>query len=404
MQIIHEIFAAETPMGELPHTLPWLHNKHVVRIMELLGNARFVGGAVRDGLLGRPTKDIDIATPLLPATVIHLLQDAYEVKPIGLRHGSVAIFLPHGYQVEITTLRRDLSSDGRHADVEFTSSWHEDSGRRDFTINAMYADSAGRVYDYREGMPDLANGVVRFIGRPDDRIQEDYLRILRYFRFLSLYGRHKPDSGTLLACRRHVAGLPQLAAARIAQEIAKILATDQAAETAKLMMDFEVLPAIWPTVSTAAVPALRQLVFIETGGIIHPLVDSDVIRRMALLGPAPSWLLKKDDVAKLTNMRANTARSLLEILFTDGQRAAVDRVLLHWAAARDSGRCDNAQYIQCLDFLAHTPALTSPITAAGFRHLQGKNLGDALRTARAHWFKDNESALLRAHPYLTIIS
>ena len=174
-----EFFAGDVPVGELPGNLSWMADPGVRRVMEVLGQARFVGGAVRDGLLGRETKDIDIATPLHPDTAMRLLSPEFNVKPVGIQHGSIAAYLPGGFAAEITTLRQDVRTDGRRAEIEFTESWYADSGRRDFTINALYADSAGRVYDYQGGMDDLGRGIVRFIGRPEERIAEDHLRILR---------------------------------------------------------------------------------------------------------------------------------------------------------------------------------------------------------------------------------
>jgi poly(A) polymerase len=171
----------------LPESLRWLHSESVRRIMDALrgggGEARVVGGAVRDALLGRKVGDIDLAATLPPEKTSALLAEAgIKVAPTGIEHGTVtAVIDGKGY--EITTLRRDVETDGRRAKVAFTDDWQSDAARRDFTINALYADAGGAIYDYFGGREDLARGHVRFIGDARSRIREDVLRILRFFRF-----------------------------------------------------------------------------------------------------------------------------------------------------------------------------------------------------------------------------
>ncbi len=196
------------------------------------GEARFVGGCVRDSLLGRPPgpegrTDIDIATTLAPDAVMELLTQA-EVRcvPTGLEHGTVTAIIDH-VPYEVTTLRRDVETNGRHARVEFTRDWEADAGRRDFTINALYRDQSGQLYDYFGGQDDLAAACVRFIGKPEDRLREDFLRILRFLRFSARYAEHLDTEGWS-ACVAERAGLASLSKERIWQELQKIFSTPKA--------------------------------------------------------------------------------------------------------------------------------------------------------------------------------
>jgi len=200
---------------------PWIENADLCKIFELLDyNARFVGGCVRDLILfDQLVYDIDIATPLLPEVVMQKLSNQFKVVPTGLEHGTVSIFGKHKY--EITTLRKDAQTDGRHAQVIFDESWEEDSKRRDFTMNALYSDFDGNVYDYHNGLVDLKNNNVKFIGNPDERICEDFLRILRFFRFSMRFGSMNKDG--LKACLVHAKSLLGISRERIAQEWFKII-------------------------------------------------------------------------------------------------------------------------------------------------------------------------------------
>ena len=192
-------------------------------VMAALPEARVVGGAVRDTLAGRTVAEIDLATPRTPDQVTEALQAAgIRAVPTGLDHGTVTA-VADGRSFEITTLRRDVETDGRHAVVTFTDDWQADAARRDFTINAMSLTRAGEVFDYFGGVADLRAGVVRFVGDPATRIAEDYLRILRYFRFFARYGRDVADPRALAAIRAGVPGLPRLSVERVWSELARIL-------------------------------------------------------------------------------------------------------------------------------------------------------------------------------------
>ena len=200
------------------------------RVLAALGPdgrpARFVGGCVRDGLLGRPVPggELDLATPEPPEQVMRLLEAAgLQAIPTGLAHGTVTTVVG-GRRFEITTLRRDVATDGRHAEVAFTDDFGADAARRDFTINAMSCDAEGRLYDYFDGRADLAAGRVRFVGDAAQRIGEDYLRILRFFRFFAHYGRPPADAEALRACAAAAPGIDACRASAIQAEMLKLLA------------------------------------------------------------------------------------------------------------------------------------------------------------------------------------
>jgi poly(A) polymerase len=220
---------------------------------------RFVGGAVRDTLAGQTVKDIDLATRLTPEEVIARL-DTVKIKaiPTGIAHGTVTAVLPSG-PVEVTTLRRDVSTDGRRATVAFTDEWKEDAARRDFTINALYADPvSGEVFDYFGGLEDLKAGIVRFIGEPLERIAEDHLRILRFFRFHARFGKGDPDAAALAACAARANDLMALSRERIADELLKILALPDPGPTVALMIARGILRPVIPEVDEVdAMSALK---------------------------------------------------------------------------------------------------------------------------------------------------
>lgn len=246
---------------------------------------RFVGGCVRDAILGLTPQDIDIATPETPDTVIRRLERAkLKAVPTGIEHGTVtAIVAPSSFQ--ITTLRRDVATDGRHAEVEFGTDWAEDAARRDFTINTLYADADGTLHDFTGGRADLAAGVVRFVGDPAQRVAEDYLRVLRFFRFHARFGKGTPDQASLAACAAAADRLHRLSAERIRDELLKILALPTVTLALSLMQESRVLPALLPDScfdpeAFAALVALQQDLGRQTG------VQPDPWPRLALLLPS----------------------------------------------------------------------------------------------------------------------
>ncbi|MET0376738.1 MAG: CCA tRNA nucleotidyltransferase [Rhizorhabdus sp.] len=246
------------------------------------GDIRFVGGAVRDTLLGMDVKDIDCATRLLPEESSRRIAAAgFKVVPTGIAHGTVTALLPSG-PVEVTTLRRDIATDGRHAIVAFTDEWREDAARRDFTINALSADPlTGEVHDYFGGIADLQQGIVRFIGDPLQRIAEDHLRILRLFRFHARFGRGAPDSAALAACIARANDLMALSRERIADELLKLLGCGDPGPTVRLMADNGIFRPIIPEIDSAGVDRLVKLIGRERDAG----VPSNPLRRLGALLP-----------------------------------------------------------------------------------------------------------------------
>jgi poly(A) polymerase len=284
------------------------------------GDTRLVGGCVRDGLLGLAVNDIDLATRLLPEDVIARLKAAtIKVIPTGLAHGTVTA-VTHGHPVEITTLRRDVSTDGRHARIAYTDNWQEDAARRDFTINALSADMiSGEVYDYFVGLDDLEIRAVRFIGDANQRIKEDHLRILRFFRFHARFGSEAIDEASLQACATHANSLMALSRERIADELFKLLALPNPAPTIQLMLDHGIFLPVLPEIGTEAAIALARLVEREEA----QGMPGDPTRRLAaLLPPNPDMVFDIANRLKCSNHR---------------------RKRLSLAAGREQGDSDNPQ-------------------------------------------------------------
>ncbi|OJU16473.1 MULTISPECIES: CCA tRNA nucleotidyltransferase [unclassified Sphingomonas] len=264
---------------------PWRDQPGLKRLADALGardgDARYVGGAVRDTLLGLDVADIDIATRHAPAEVIARLEGGgIRAVPTGIDHGTVTA-VSSGTVVEVTTLRRDVSTDGRRATVAFTDDWREDAARRDFTINALYADLlTGQVYDWFGGLDDLKARRVRFIGDPYQRIAEDHLRILRFFRFHARFGETIDRDG-LTACTERANDLMALSRERIAAELLKLLVAPKAVETIALMIECGIFRPVLPEITDAA--ALTRLAAHEAAEGVAP----DAIRRLAaLIAPA----------------------------------------------------------------------------------------------------------------------
>ena len=229
-----------------------IKNKKILRLFMVVkrhgGVLRFVGGAVRDALKGVEGGDLDFATDLSPDELVEACtEEGLKTVAIGIKFGTVGVIIDDKL-VEVTSLRRDIKTDGRHAEVEFTDNWEEDASRRDLTINAVYADEKGNVFDYYNGIEDLEKGCVRFIGSASQRIKEDYLRILRFFRFYSRFGIGEPDKKALAACAENSEGLKNLSMERIKEELFKFLLTPKAAETIHIMQENNVMSYIMPEV------------------------------------------------------------------------------------------------------------------------------------------------------------
>ena len=208
---------------------PFYKSENIKQIFKILNEgskeqeAMFVGGSVRKYLLNQKVDDIDIATTLKPDEIIKKFENSkIIVKKTGIEHGTLTLVLGNKH-FEITTLRKDISTDGRHASVLFTDDWEDDSKRRDFTFNAIYMDSNGKIFDPQSGVKDLKNKKVKFIGNPDERIKEDYLRILRFIRFSIEYSNFDFEKDTLRAIQKNLSGIAKLSKERIYSELKKIL-------------------------------------------------------------------------------------------------------------------------------------------------------------------------------------
>lgn len=264
----------------------WRRDAGLLRVIAALqdggGGPRVVGGGVRDCLLGLPVTDIDLATPITPRSVIRRLeQDDIKAIPTGIEHGTVTA-VANGNSFEITTLRRDVATDGRRAIVAFSDDWREDAARRDFTINALYADPAsGEIFDYFGGLADLERRYVRFIGDPQERIAEDHLRILRYFRFLARFDNGAADDAALAACAAGAAKMMALSRERIASELLKILSLPDPTAALALMIEQRIFAPFLPELADDALPLFRRLVARERAAAVQ---TRPTTRLIALIG------------------------------------------------------------------------------------------------------------------------
>ena len=288
----------------------WMERRGLAALIAALdGRARFVGGAVRDTLLRLEVKDIDVATPLLPEDVIERLTTAsIKVIPTGIAHGTVTAVLPDG-PVEITTLRRDVSTDGRRATVAFSDDWQEDAARRDFTINALSADpQTFEVFDYFGGLEDLENLQIRFIGSAAERIAEDHLRIMRSFRFLARFGQDQLDDEAFLACTAAAAKLENLSRERVADELLKLLGTEDPVFAVSQMLEAGIFAHIIEAFDQDASAALGQLVAREKRLHLAPTA----LRRLVALLPKDAD--KASQIAKSLKLSRKQQKAIGERL------------------------------------------------------------------------------------------
>ncbi len=311
----------------------WRNHAGLARLVDALGRgtARIVGGAVRDTLLGIETADVDLATTHSPQEVVALLEAArIKAVPTGIEHGTItAVSSDEVY--EVTTLRRDVTTDGRRATVAFTDDWREDAARRDFTINALYADPAtGEIYDYFGGIADLEARRIRFIGDPFKRIAEDHLRILRFFRFLARFG-DAPDPEGLEACTERANDLMALSRERIANELLRLLVAPRAVEVVGLMIERGIFVPVLPEITDAA--RLTALAAREADAGIAP----DPIRRLAALIPTDATVAANVGARlKLSNKQRQRLESATQpadaaprpLAYRLGADFAIDRLLL----------------------------------------------------------------------------
>lgn len=304
----------------------WLHDSGLARVVSALsvGGAppRIVGGAVRDALLGVEVADVDLATPLRPEEVTLRLETCgIKAVPTGIDHGTITA-VSEGRTFEITTLRRDVSTDGRRATVAFSSDWQEDAARRDFTINALYADPlSGQIFDYFGGLQDLENRIVRFIGNAGQRIAEDHLRILRFFRFHARFGTGEPDASALKACAASANSLMALSRERIADELMKLLALPDPGSSVSLMLEHRIFAAFLPEIVGERLKRLERLL----GRELSARVEIVAGRRLnALLPDDPAIVELVAARLKLSNRtRSELTARLAETSPASGQARAL---------------------------------------------------------------------------------
>lgn len=361
-------------------TADWISHPGTIAVFEALAghNAWFVGGCVRNGLLGQPVDDIDIATDARPEVVMERAEAAgLKAVPTGIDHGTVTV-VAHDKPHEITTLRRDLETDGRHATVAYATDMADDAARRDFTINALYATRDGDVIDPNgEGVADLQARRVRFIGDPAARITEDYLRILRFFRFHAWYAdpANGIDAEGLAACAAHLNGLAQLAKERVTAELLKLLRAIDPAPSVAAMEQSGVLTALLPG---GQARLLTTLTGVE--GTLAP----DAIRRLAALGgpdTAERLRLPKADAKRLALYRDEMAgsKSPGALGYLHGEGSASDIIALR--AALFEQPVDQQDLIQS----ALGAAAVFPVRASDLPQLAGPALGQRLRELEQVW-------------------
>jgi poly(A) polymerase len=352
-------------------------------VIAALPEARVIGGAVRDTLAGRAVTEIDLATPRTPEQVTEALQAAaIRAVPTGIEHGTVTAVVD-GRGFEVTTLRRDVETDGRHAVVAFTGDWRADAARRDFTINAMSLTRTGEVFDYFGGVSDLHAGVVRFVGDPAIRIAEDYLRILRFFRFFARYSRGAADTAALVAIRGGVPGLARLSVERVWSELARILSAPDPRAAVALMEEAGVLGAVLPE---GADPA-RLAWLIEAGAPDDPLLRLAALLTGDAVALSARLRLSAAERDRLVALRAGPVprpgeddAALRRLLAGETRELLIDRA---WLAGGDA-----ADWIALRARLAALPRPVFPLEGRDVLALgepEGPRVGVLLRAVRQWW-------------------
>lgn len=365
----------------------------LIAIREAGGEARVVGGAVRDHLLGLPVNDLDIASTLLPDALMALAAErGWKAIPTGIAHGTVTLVLPERV-VEVTTLRRDVATDGRHAEVAFTDNFEMDAARRDFTINAMSIDAEGTLHDYFGGQEDITSQHVRFIGDAATRIQEDGLRILRFFRFLATHGKPPADEVALAAIRAHADMIDQLSGERIANEMKKLLSADNPAYALRLMQETGGAPHVFGTAIDYA-PIIR-LLLLERQSDYEASVWARILALMPGADAATaSWLANRWKLSRAEAQQLHLLTSLPAFDITAAKHTHTRLIRLHAAplyldwlllnAARTPG-IDVAPYAA----LAHDfkpspfPLQARDLLERGMQ--EGKALGEMLAQLEHYW-------------------
>ncbi|MFQ5973372.1 MAG: CCA tRNA nucleotidyltransferase [Alphaproteobacteria bacterium] len=395
---------------------PWMRAPNTRQVLAALEGggaaARFVGGCVRDAVLGRRVGDVDVATPLPPQEVMRRLEQAgIKAVPTGIDHGTITAVFDKAVDApiyfEVTTLRLDMETDGRRARVAFTDDWAADAARRDFTINALFCDASGKVYDYTGGLGDLRDRRVRFVGDPTERIREDVLRLLRFFRFYAHYGDPPPDGPALDACAELAHLLPTLSGERVAGELFKLLDAADPATVLRLMAERGILGHVLP--EARAIDRLAALVSVEgTAGADHERrlaalldVDETAADRVAL-----RLRLSNAQGARLASLVAPTeldpglpVRRQRELLYRMGRSAFQDRVLMAWAGAvageAPPGRRTTEAWRELLDLPERWTPPVFPIKGRDALALgiePGPQVGKALDAVERWWIAGDFAA------------
>ncbi|MGB6118809.1 MAG: CCA tRNA nucleotidyltransferase [Mesorhizobium sp.] len=332
-----------------PSNAPWLHDAQVQVLLAALSEggeeARIAGGAVRDALLGRSGGDIDIATTNLPAETMRRAKAAgFRTVPTGIDHGTITV-LVGGQPIEVTTLRADVETDGRHAVVRFGRDWQSDAERRDFTVNGLYATAEGEIVDLVGGVADLSSRTIRFIGEAGKRIEEDYLRVLRFFRFFAWFGSGRPDAEGLKACARLKGGLVRLSAERVWSELRKLLSAPDPSRALLWARQASVLTTVLPETEKWGIDSIHRLVVAERERGWTP---DPMLRLQAIVPRDPVRLKAMADRLRMSN--AETDRlvafalapeiasslgeaELLRLIYWGNRQAIIDRLRLAVAAS-----------------------------------------------------------------------
>lgn len=378
----------------------WLQDPRLARLFVVLerasGEVRVAGGAVRNGLWNLPVADIDVATTLLPDVVMAVTRKAgFGVYPTGIEHGTVTVVVD-GLGVEVTTLRDDVETDGRRAVVAFTTDWSIDARRRDFTFNALYCDLSGKVFDETgEGLVDSKARRVRFVGSAENRIQEDYLRILRYFRFEAQHGIGEFDEEALAACTHLKSGLKKLSAERVQAELLKTLEAPRAEAVTGKMIAAGILQEL--LVVDGIPGGLEKLFAIEK----HIKTTPDALRGLAVLTSDISDL-------RLSNVQQERFKQLQKsseltpdspelakqkLLYKSGLDGFRDAIVMNWVGHKASAGDDN--WKELYNFADEWPVPLFPVTgkdliAEGFE--PGQKMGKLLKTLEQNWMDSGFSA------------
>ncbi|RUU41437.1 MAG: CCA tRNA nucleotidyltransferase [Mesorhizobium sp.] len=390
----------------------WLGEKHLQRLLAALADggeeARVAGGAVRNALIGQPVADVDIATTCLPDETIRRAEAAgFKAVPTGIEHGTITI-VAGGKPFEVTTLRADIETDGRRAKVSFGRDWKADAQRRDFTINALYAEADGTVVDLVGGIADIEARRLRFIGDPEARIREDYLRILRFFRFFAWYGDGRPDAEGLKACARLKEGLSQLSVERVWSELKKLLAAPDPSRALLWMRQASVLTSVLPESEKWGIDAIHALTRTEKdlGWTPDPLLRLEAIvppdvARMKTLAERLRFSVSEAVRLRQWTLTAPVAPKTTEVelakrLYRGDRQGFVDRLRLSLASARARAVEDNDALLEAggfsrlLAFAGKWKKPDFPLKGADLTTLgasPGPKLGATLKNLENEWIE-----------------